>query len=106
MHRFWRAVEDLPGCAESLLDWKDALADDFEAASFLLRKTGTLAARVGCPSPGGVDCPRRVVRHGDGSIVAVCGNQPAECHRPPPCLETAPRLPCLTRSSNSERQGN
>jgi len=24
----------------------------------------------------------------------------------PPCLETAPRLPCLTRSSNSERQGN
>ena len=87
MHRFWQALEDLPGCAESLFDWKDALGDEFDAAAFLLRKTGALAERVGCPSPGGIDCPRRVVRHGDGSIVAVCGNQPAECHRLPLSLD-------------------
>jgi hypothetical protein len=87
VRRFWRTLEDLPGCAESLFDWKDALGDAFDAAAFLLRKTGVLAARVGCPSPGGIDCPRRVVRHRDGSIVAVCGNQPAECHRLPLCLD-------------------
>jgi hypothetical protein len=83
VRRFWQALEDLPGCAESLFDWKDAIGDEFDAAAFLLRKTGRLAARVGCPSPGGIDCPRRVVRHGDGSVVAVCGNQPAECDRLP-----------------------
>ena len=76
VRRFWQALEDLPGCAESLLDWQDAIGDEFDPVSFLLRKTGALAARVGCPSPGGADCPRRIVRHGDGSIVAVCGSQP------------------------------
>jgi hypothetical protein len=81
VHRFWQAVEDLPGCAESFHDWKDALGDDFGSASFLLRRTGRLASRVACPSPGGSLCPRRVVWHGDGSIVAVCGNHPAECVR-------------------------
>jgi hypothetical protein len=81
VRRFWQAVEDLPGCAESLHDWKDTLGDNFGSASFLLRRTGRLAPRVACPSPGGIDCPRRVVRHEDGSIAAVCGNHPAECHR-------------------------
>lgn len=86
MRWFWKAVEDLPGCAETFHDWKDTLGDNFGLASFLLRRTGRLARRVACPSPGGIHCPRRVVHHGDGSIVAVCGNHPAEC----PCLQLTP----------------
>jgi hypothetical protein len=81
VRRFWQAVEDLAGNAESLHDWQDILGDDFGPASFLLRSMGRLASRIACPSPGGIHCPRRVVRHGDGSIVAVCGNHPAECLR-------------------------
>lgn len=32
-----------------------------------------------CPRPGGEGCPRVIVRRRDGSLVAVCGNEPAEC---------------------------
>jgi hypothetical protein len=35
--------------------------------------------RVRCPSPGGDGCPRRVVNHGDGRIVAVCGDPKDQC---------------------------
>ena len=31
------------------------------------------------PVPGGAGCPRRVVRHDDGSIRAVCGDSPKVC---------------------------
>lgn len=81
MQRFLLALEDRPGGADSLFDWRDALGDQLDAAAFLLRRTGALARRVGCPSPGGADCPRRVIRHADGSVAAVCGNQPADCDR-------------------------
>jgi len=32
-----------------------------------------------CEHPGGPGCPRRIIRHSDGRIVAVCGNDPPEC---------------------------
>lgn len=32
-----------------------------------------------CPSAGGDNCPRQVVEHDDGSIVATCANVPANC---------------------------
>ena len=38
-----------------------------------------MVARVPCPSPGGDGCPRRVVNHGDGRIVAVCGDPEGQC---------------------------
>jgi len=32
-----------------------------------------------CPRAGGDGCPRAIVHHEDGTIEAVCGNEPAEC---------------------------
>ena len=32
-----------------------------------------------CPQPGGDGCPRQIVEPKDGSYIAVCGNDPAEC---------------------------
>lgn len=32
-----------------------------------------------CPHPGGDHCPRVIVRRQDRSLVAICGNEPAEC---------------------------
>ena len=32
-----------------------------------------------CPQPGGEGCPRKIVETKDGSYIAVCGNDPAEC---------------------------
>lgn len=50
-------------------------------AARLLRSTGRLVHAVACPSPGGDGCPRKIVRHGDGRIVAVCGDRPQRCER-------------------------
>ncbi len=38
-----------------------------------------VADRYPCPRSGGDGCPRVVIERDDGSIVAVCGNEPAEC---------------------------
>lgn len=81
INRFWRALEDLIGCADSRYAWSTALDGGFEQVSFLLRSTGTLASTVSCPSPGGQFCPRQVCPDGDGAFVAVCGNRPAECSK-------------------------
>jgi hypothetical protein len=50
-------------------------------AARLLRSTGRLARAVACPSPGGDGCPRKIVHHGDGRIVAVCGDRPQRCEK-------------------------
>lgn len=38
-----------------------------------------VADRYPCPQPGGEGCPRHIMETGNGSHVAVCGNDPAEC---------------------------
>ena len=38
-----------------------------------------VADRYPCPRSGGDGCPRVVIARDDGSTVAVCGNDPAEC---------------------------
>jgi hypothetical protein len=38
-----------------------------------------VVARVPCPRPGGDGCPRVVVNHGNGRIVAVCGDPEGQC---------------------------
>ena len=79
LSRFWRALEDLPAGADTRYAWRQRLGDELTAAEGLLRRTGRVATVLSCPSPGGDRCPRRVVRHADGSLVAVCGNRPREC---------------------------
>lgn len=42
-------------------------------------KHRNVADRYPCPRPGGNGCPRVVIERDDGTVVAVCGNEPAEC---------------------------
>lgn len=76
---FWRAIEEIVGGSTDPLEWKELLGDEWEAARSLLRTTGELAKRIGCPSPAGDGCPRHVVAHGDGTFSAVCGDRPGGC---------------------------
>jgi hypothetical protein len=78
--RFWRALQSIPGAATSRFEWQALLGEEgWRLAAPLLRPTGALVTRVRCPSPGGDGCPRRVVRHGSGRIVAVCGDLEGQC---------------------------
>jgi hypothetical protein len=79
LKRFWRALEILPRPAAERLEWRRLLGDEWSIAEPLLRQTGALVERVWCPSPSGMDCPRHVIRHDDGRIVAVCGDEPRNC---------------------------
>jgi hypothetical protein len=81
LRRLWPALEALPGLAAVTEEWKDRFGEDFDAGRDLLRLTNRRAEAYPCPSPGGVGCPRRVVDHGDGRIVAVCGDGPKRCDR-------------------------
>lgn len=77
--RIWSTLEDLPGLAAPALEWKQRLGVEFAHIQTLLRPTSELATAIDCPSPGGEGCPRRVVDHGNGEIVAVCGDSPRNC---------------------------
>jgi len=79
LHRLWRALEALPGLAAERLEWHRLLGDEWRVVEPLLHQTSELAERVWCPSPSGVDCPRRVIHHDSGRIVAVCGDEPRNC---------------------------
>ena len=77
--KFWRALRSIPGAATSRLEWRTLLGEEWSTIASLLRPAGVVVARVPCPSPGGDGCPRRVVNHGDGRIVAVCGDPEGQC---------------------------
>ena len=76
---FWRALRSIPGAATSRLEWQALLGEAWSTVGPLLRPAGTVVARVPCPSAGGDGCPRRVVNHGGGRIVAVCGDPEGQC---------------------------
>ena len=77
---FWKAIEQIPGFATDALEWRERLTDCWGEARSYLSKTSRFAEQVGCPSPGGEHCPRRVVRHQDGTIRAICGDPQRLCH--------------------------
>ena len=77
--KFWQALDDLTGAATDRREWQDILGSEFDLAARFLTSTGTLATSIACPSPGGEGCPRKVVRHDDGSIRAICGDSPKAC---------------------------
>ena len=81
MKRLWPALEALPGLAAITEEWKQRLGEDYEAGQDLLRITNRRAEAYPCPSPGGTGCVRSIVDHGNGKIVAVCGDQPKRCDR-------------------------
>jgi hypothetical protein len=53
LRRFWRTLDALPGVATDARDWRNRLGDEWPLAVRYLRRTGQLAAAMGCPSPGG-----------------------------------------------------
>ena len=81
MNRFWRALESPTGLEQTYKIWREDLGSAFEATSGFLRPTARTAGAYPCPSPGGEGCPRRVVVHDDGEIVAVCNDSPQRCDR-------------------------
>jgi hypothetical protein len=79
LSRLWPALEELPGLAACLGTWREHIGDDLDAIAGLLRPTDRCAVRLPCPSPGSDGCPRRVLEHADGTVVAVCGDRPQRC---------------------------
>jgi len=81
LRKLWPALEALPGLAAVIEEWRERLGEDFDAGQELLRLTNRRAEAYPCPSPGGIGCSRSIVDHGNGRIVAVCGDQPKRCDR-------------------------
>jgi hypothetical protein len=79
LSKWWSALETIPGRSVERLEWKRTLEDEWPVAEPYLRSTGRIVEQIWCPSPGGDGCPRRVVRHDDGRVVAVCGDRPKRC---------------------------
>jgi len=77
--KFWKALDALSDAGASRHYWARCLGDEWKAAGRFLGPTGNLAMSIDCPSPGGDDCPRRVVCHADGTIRAICGERPKMC---------------------------
>ncbi|RMH00003.1 MAG: hypothetical protein D6705_01640 [Deltaproteobacteria bacterium] len=77
--RVWRRIEALHVTAGVDQQWRELLGDDFGLIEPYLRPEQSLATSYPCPHPIHDGCPRRVVHHGPGDIVAVCGNASPQC---------------------------
>lgn len=90
--RFWKALDEIPEATTDRREWSIRLGEEWPAAAAYLTASGRLAKEIDCPSPGGDGCPRKIVKHTDGRIRAVCGNKPAECD---PVDVTREEITCL-----------
>lgn len=79
LRRFWKALEQIPGGEADALEWRQRLGEEWQLASRYLRPTNALAEAVSCPSPGGDECPRKVIDVGGGRYRAVCRARPRLC---------------------------
>jgi hypothetical protein len=70
--RLWQTLESVPGLLAIPAFWEAESGDEFGLISPFLRPTDTLGTTHPCPLPGGGDCPRKIIDHGDGEIVAIC----------------------------------
>jgi hypothetical protein len=80
VERLWSALEDRPRLRGVRQDIKDRLGPDYEFAVPFLTPSGKEARRYPCDFPSSPGCPRRIIKDPDGSIRAVCGCTPKECH--------------------------
>ncbi len=76
---FWTTVERIPGHATDTREWRSSLVDCWASAQRYLSTISKFADRIDCPWPGGENCPRRIVRHEDGSFRAVCSDPAGLC---------------------------
>ncbi len=75
----WHKLGLPDGRGGTLPDLKTYFGDDWNVLSKYFLPTSRRATSIKCPSPGGNNCPRKVVEHSYHDIVAVCGNSPKEC---------------------------
>jgi hypothetical protein len=73
----WLAIESVQGLAAVTLDWQMLAGTQFPVMKGFLRQTSEQVASYPCPRECG--CGHRVVRHGDGRIVAVCECDDCSC---------------------------
>jgi len=83
LRRLWKALEAPYGVVGVRAHLAQVLGEDLSFAEPLLRRLPQPSEVYPCPYPGGPGCPRRVIHRRDGSIVAVCGCDPAECDEVP-----------------------
>lgn len=77
----WEALRTIPGRRSALWTWRHLLGDTWPHFEPLLRRVGQVVVRLPCPGPHGDGCPRHVVTHDDGRVVAVCGDPDGQCDR-------------------------
>jgi hypothetical protein len=78
--RVWRALDEMPVRSGVRAAWNEAVGDaGFHALAPFLKVGANLATLHPCPEPGDDGCPRGVVVHGPGDIVAVCRRRPRSC---------------------------
>ena len=76
---FWEALDAVPGTTTDARDWRCRLGDEYSRIGRYLRRTGSLAEAIDCPSPGGDGCPRKVTKRSDGHWRAVCQSYHTRC---------------------------
>ncbi|HQM22323.1 MAG TPA: hypothetical protein PK572_01675 [Kiritimatiellia bacterium] len=78
MPKVWQLLETIPGPAAVPAVWKSSLGTDFDGfRDSFLRHLSAPAKSFPCPRECG--CAHAIVRHKDGSIVAVCRCEPSHC---------------------------
>lgn len=73
LQKMWLALEDIPGAAAVLTEWRHHLGPDFKAVASLLQPTDELAASY--PDADDPYSSYRVVSHGAGDFVGVHDRQ-------------------------------
>ena len=79
VNQFWQSLEAVSGQSDILSEWQRNTGEDFDLSRYFLRPTDRRALVFRCPTPGGEGCPRRVVVHDNGDIVAACANTDWGC---------------------------
>ena len=75
----WNSLEILSTEAALLVEWQDALGEDFEAARQFLRPTQKQADSYPCVQPNSCACRHRVVFESEDDVCAVCDCHEAGC---------------------------
>ena len=77
----WEALLAIAGGRAARWTWRHVLGEAWPGFEPLLRRVGQVVDRLPCPGPYGDGCPRHVVTHDDGRVVAVCGDPNGQCDR-------------------------
>ena len=77
--QLWQTLEKIPGLLGVTAAWQEACGDDFGFLRQFLRSTDTLGSLYPCPFPTRGYCPRKIIDHGDGDLVAICRDPHQVC---------------------------